>query len=105
MDADALFNAFADPTRRRVVRLLNGRTLCVCDIVDALRLPQPKVSRHLGTLQDAGLVRSKKRGRWRHYGLTDARGIAAALTACASAERDSSGDLLRLKKLARRTCA
>ena len=46
-DLDALFKGFADPTRIRILSCLAAGELCVCDLVDILRLPQPAVSRHL----------------------------------------------------------
>ena len=103
--SDLLFRAFADPIRRRAVRLLGRRSLCVCDLTDALRLPQPTVSRHLSSLQRAGLVRVEKRGRWRHYALAAAKdGLVASLLKSAAAEADDAGDLRRLKTLPRRAC-
>jgi len=105
MNADLLFRAFADPIRRRALRLLGRRTLCVCDLTEALRLPQPTVSRHLGALQRAGLVRVAKRGRWRHYALTAAPDrLVAALLKSAAVETDERGDMKRLKALPRRAC-
>ena len=104
--SDRLFRAFADPIRRRALRLLGRRTLCVCDLTDSLSLPQPTVSRHLGALQRAGLVRIEKRGRWRHYalaGTSDA--LVASLLMSAAAEKDAAGDVRRLKSLPRRACA
>ena len=67
--ADQLFAAVADPTRLRILALLRTGELCVCDLVDVLRLPQPKVSRHLGVLRDAGLVTQRIESNWRHYRL------------------------------------
>lgn len=59
--------ALTDATRLRLVRLLLRRELCVCELVDALRMPQYKVSRHLRTLRAAGLVEARRDGRWMHY--------------------------------------
>ncbi len=59
--------ALTDPTRLRLVRLLFRQELCVCELVDALRMPQYKVSRHLRTLRAAGLVEARRNGRWMHY--------------------------------------
>jgi len=68
--ADQLFAAVADATRLRILALLRGGELCVCDLVEVLRLPQPKVSRHLSVLRDAGLVEQRIELNWRHYSLT-----------------------------------
>ena len=67
---DLLFRAFADPTRLRLLHLLSAGELCVCDLVGVLRLPQPKVSRHLAYLRKAGLVVARREGLWTHYELS-----------------------------------
>ena len=69
MPADRLFRAFADETRLRILNLLSRRELCVCDIIDAMKVPQSKVSRHLAYLKAAGLVTDRRNGKWRHYSL------------------------------------
>jgi ArsR family transcriptional regulator len=66
-DLDALFKAFADPTRLRILSLLAAGELCVCDIVEILELPQPTVSRHLGALRSAGLVEVEREWKFAHY--------------------------------------
>ena len=58
-----------DSTKLRVLRLLQGQELCVCELVDALRLPQYAVSRHLQALRAAGLVEARRSGRWMNYRL------------------------------------
>ena len=103
--SDSLFRAFAEPVRRRALRLLTGRALCVCDMVDALGLPQPTVSRHLGALQKAGLVDVRRSGKWRHYALRADGKAARSLLAALAAEGDKDGDLKRLKALPGRKCA
>jgi len=59
--------ALNDPLRLRLMRLLMERELCVCELVQALKIPQYKVSRHLGPLKKAGLVRGWREGTWIHY--------------------------------------
>jgi len=103
--SNLLFRVFSDPIRRRALRLLARRALCVCDLTDALRLPQPTVSRHLGALQRAGLVRVEKRGKWRHYTLINSRDkVARALLASLDGEGDTNGDLKRLSVQPVRRC-
>lgn len=79
-----MFRAFADQTRLRILHLLaRERELCVCDIVKVLRLPQSKVSRHLGYLRGAGLVADRKDGRWSYYALEKPVGrFQRALISC-----------------------
>lgn len=67
----ALFKAFADPTRLRLLNLLRDGERCVCDLVDVIGGPQPRVSRHLAYLRKAGLVRTRKQGLWVHYRLAE----------------------------------
>jgi ArsR family transcriptional regulator len=62
-----LLAVLADPTRLRLVRLLLRQELCVCELVDALRMPQYKVSRHLRRMRAMGLVEARRDGRWMHY--------------------------------------
>jgi ArsR family transcriptional regulator len=68
-DLDALFKGFADPTRIRILNVLAAGELCVCDLVDILRLPQPAVSRHLAYLRRMGLVIAARKGKFAHYRL------------------------------------
>jgi ArsR family transcriptional regulator len=68
-DLDALFRAFADPTRLRIMNLLAAGELCVCDIVELLDLPQPTVSRHLAALRRAELVEVAREWKFAHYRL------------------------------------
>ena len=70
---DRTFRAFSDATRLRILNLLRGGEVCVCDLVEALGVSQPKVSRHLAYLRKAGLVRARKDGLWSHYSLAPAR--------------------------------
>jgi ArsR family transcriptional regulator len=64
-----ILDALADPVRLRLLRLLRGEELCVCELVDALRMPQYKISRHLRNLRAVGLVEARRDGRWMHYRL------------------------------------
>lgn len=66
---DRILKALADPTRLRIVGLLQGGEVCVCHIHDSLKIPQPKTSRHLAYLRRAGVVQADKRGLWVYYRL------------------------------------
>ncbi len=63
------FHALSDPTRLEIVTLLSHGERCVCDLTDALDAAQSRLSFHLRTLKDAGLVTDRKDGRWVHYSL------------------------------------
>src|SRR5512144_2636959 len=67
----SIFKALSDETRLRVIKLLEEGELCVCDITAALDMSQPKVSFHLSTLKDAGLIKDRKQGKWIHYSLNE----------------------------------
>lgn len=64
--ADVL-DVLADESRRRILVLLEQQDLCVCELVNALGLPQPTVSRHLMVMRDTGIVEQWKEGRFSFY--------------------------------------
>ena len=63
--------AISDPTRMRMLKLLEGGELCVCEIMEVLDLVQPTASKHLNILKMAGLVESRKNGTWTYYRLAE----------------------------------
>ena len=69
---DRIFRAFSDRTRLRILSLLKQSELCVGDLVEILKVPQPKVSRHLAYLRRAGLVQTREQGLWNFYRLSPA---------------------------------
>ena len=64
-----IFKALADETRLRILVLLLGEELCVCEIIAALELPQSTISRHLAYLKKSGWVHDRKQGLWMYYRL------------------------------------
>jgi ArsR family transcriptional regulator, arsenate/arsenite/antimonite-responsive transcriptional repressor len=76
-DLNQVFRALSDETRLRIIKLLLIRELCVCEIEQALDISQPRASRHLGILEDAGLLRSRRGGAWVHYSIADLQGEAS----------------------------
>src|ERR1700758_4026528 len=68
---ESLFKALADATRLRILGLLLTGEVCVCDIHDSLKIPQPKASRHLAYLRRSGLVQTRRDGLWIHYRLAE----------------------------------
>ena len=66
----AFAKALADTTRLRVVAALRDHELCVCELCDALETTQSTLSTHLTLLRDAGLVRTRKEGKWIYYALS-----------------------------------
>src|SRR5438045_9113403 len=100
---EKLFRALADSTRLRLLNLMNGREVCVCYFVEILKQSQPKISRHLAYLRNAGVVSARREGKWMHYSIerpADAGAAAildAALTSFASAP-EMQTNLARLSK-------
>jgi ArsR family transcriptional regulator len=64
-----VFKALADATRLRILRLLMAGEVCVCNLHEALRIPQAKASRHLAYLRRVGLVTTRREGLWVYYTL------------------------------------
>ncbi len=63
-----IFKAFADPTRLMILKLLSeNESMCVCNIIDELKKPQPTISHHLNILKKSGIIRARKEGTWNHY--------------------------------------
>jgi len=62
-----VMKALSDPNRARVIKLLEDRSLCVCEIQKVLGLAQPTVSSHMKILEDAGLVNKERQGTWMIY--------------------------------------
>ena len=100
--ADLKFRAFSDPTRLRILRLLQQGELCVGNLVDVIRVPQPKASRHLAYLRRAGLVVVRREGQWSYYRLAAPRGafhqkLLDCLNCCCSEIPELARDAKRLK--------
>jgi len=82
-----VFKALGDPVRLRLFHLLALKDeLCVCHLTEALSLPQSTVSRHLGVLRNAGLVETRRDGKWMHYRLAD--DMASTLSAIVKEQSD-----------------
>ena len=66
-----LFSALADRTRLRLINLIGDSEVCVCFLVEILKISQPKISRHLAYLRRAHVVTARREGKWMHYRLTE----------------------------------
>jgi ArsR family transcriptional regulator len=63
-----LFTVLSDPTRLRALMLIEAEgEVCVCELTHALDESQPKISRHLALMREAGLVEARREGTWMHY--------------------------------------
>jgi len=101
--AAKLLAAFADPTRLRLLSLIqqNGE-ICVCDLMEITDLPQTKISKHLAVLRNADLVGHRREGTWMHYSMMPpATELHASLLRSLAAAPESvpelAQDLRRLK--------
>ena len=66
-----VFKALSDPNRMRILKMLEVRPLCVCEITNALNLATSTVSKHLSLLRDADLIEDEKDGKWIYYHLNE----------------------------------
>ena len=81
-----VFKALSDPGRLRIVKMLEDRQLCMCEIREVLQLSNATVSKHLTLLRDAGLVEDSKDGKWVNFSLP------------AKPVNQFAGDMLKLLK-------
>ena len=68
-----VMKALSDPNRVKILKLLQQKTMCVCELQGAIQISQPSVSKHLKLLEEAGLVDYKKEGLWVNYYLADGK--------------------------------
>lgn len=69
-DIETFFMALADKTRLRLLNLMRNEEVCVCFFTEVLGDSQPKISRHLAYLRNAGIVEARRDGKWMHYSIT-----------------------------------
>jgi ArsR family transcriptional regulator len=104
-DLMAVIKALADENRVRILWAVQGRELCVCQIVELLGLAQSTVSKHVSILHQARLVESRKEGRWMFYRAADAdspveaREIAAVVSKLLASNAEAAEDAKRLKQI------
>ena len=100
---DRLLKALADPTRLRIVGLLQGGEVCVCHIQGSLKISQPKTSRHLAYLRRSGVVTTERRGLWVYYRLASqptpvTQSLLDAARHCVASAPTVHADARRLEK-------
>lgn len=69
-DLETIFKALADKNRLRILKLLEKKKLCVCELAEILGITQPSVSGHLQKLKDAGIIGEEKESYWKNYFFT-----------------------------------
>ncbi|MDH3975567.1 MAG: metalloregulator ArsR/SmtB family transcription factor [Deltaproteobacteria bacterium] len=72
-DLSKVFKALSDVNRIRILKMLEVRPLCVCEITNVLELATSTVSKHLSILRDAGFIMDEKAGKWVNYRLNQSR--------------------------------
>jgi ArsR family transcriptional regulator, arsenate/arsenite/antimonite-responsive transcriptional repressor len=88
----AVMKALADPSRLRIVAALDGRELCLCQLVELVGLATSTVSRHVSILEQARLVDARKDGRWTYFRLAGEQGRPEASEAAALVSRTLAQD-------------
>jgi ArsR family transcriptional regulator len=66
-----VMKALSDPSRIKIMKMLQQKMMCVCEIQVALKIAQSTTSKHLQILEDAGLITSEKDGLWVNYMIAD----------------------------------
>lgn len=103
-DMEMLFRALADRTRLRLLNLMGTDEICVCFLVEGLKTNQPKISRHLAYLRRAGVVQTRREGKWMHYRVVEppderAARIFREVRAWLAQDAEMQRDRTRLVKL------
>jgi ArsR family transcriptional regulator, arsenate/arsenite/antimonite-responsive transcriptional repressor len=106
-ELELVLKAAADPTRTRILKMLEGGGLCVCQVQIVLGLAPSTVSKHLSILKTAGLVEDRRDGKWIEYALVSgernpyAKQVLAML--CGLLDRDPAivADRMRLREIKR----
>jgi ArsR family transcriptional regulator, arsenate/arsenite/antimonite-responsive transcriptional repressor len=103
-DLEKFFIALSDRNRLRLINLMGEDEVCVCFFVEILKMPQPKVSRHLAYLRRAGIVEARREGKWMHYRIAPpsdkyARRILEVVREWLGRDREMQQDRDRLVKI------
>ena len=80
---EKVFKALADKNRLRILKMLQRKSMCVCEIREVLGLAQPTVSKHLKILKDAGIIEADQKGLWTNYSINCQNNYALALSSLA----------------------
>ncbi len=103
-----IFKALSDPNRIRIIKMLQEKTLCVCEIREVIKLANSTVSEHLSILKKAGFIIEKKEGKWVNYLINpkppdiETAGILSMLGFWADGDEVLRTDRIRCKKADRK---
>ena len=87
-----VLKALGDGSRLRIVKMLEVKPMCVCEITSVLKLAPSTVSKHLSILQEAGLIQDDKEGKWVNYALARRSHIPFAREMLAVLHRSLNND-------------
>lgn len=102
-----IFKALSDPNRIRILKMLEVRPLCVCEITEVLQLATSTVSKHLSILRDVDLIIDSKDGKWVNYELNpsgqniNAKQLLALIEAWLNDDEIIQADVKRVKEIDR----
>jgi ArsR family transcriptional regulator len=101
---ERFFAALSDRTRLRLLNLMGEDEVCVCFFVEALGELQPKISRHLAFLREAGVVSARRDGKWIHYRISRpadprAESLLRCVLACLKDDKEMQRDRARLARV------
>ena len=95
------FKALSDETRIRLLKLLQHRELCVCELMQVLNMTQSRISRNLGILKNAGLVKDRRDGLWVHYSINNDPSVSKILDLMKNSINDDELIISDLEKLSK----
>jgi len=72
-ESETFFSALGDMTRLKMLKLISNEELCSCEVMAALELTQPTTSHHLGILERAGVLTSRRKGKWIFYKIANSK--------------------------------
>ncbi len=70
-EIETFFSSLSDITRLKILKVIADEELCSCEVMAALELTQPTTSHHLGILERAGILSSRRRGKWVFYRISN----------------------------------
>ncbi|KJR44828.1 Arsenical resistance operon repressor [Desulfosporosinus sp. I2] len=91
------FKVLGDKTRLRILSLLQGRELCVCDLTEVFEISQPGVSQHMRRLRQIGFVNERRGGQWTYYSLNMRNPLIALLLPMFPKVKEDEERLTRVK--------
>lgn len=102
-ELEQILKVLADKNRMRIVKLLERRSMCVCELAFVLGIKQPSVSRHLKRMKECGLIREEQNSYWKDYSLSRNNGVytrmlAKSFQAWLNDDPLIKADLAKLKK-------